>query len=309
MIIYFLNISLFSYNIKIHENVLVYINHFNNQNYLTMSKVSVFDHGWIDLVFEGRNQSYGAYQLRKQDSKTTMLALITGIGVMVVLVSIPAIINRINPQPIDVEVTTHPYITPVDLSEPFKMPEVPKPKPVVEEPAAAAAQTNVPTVAFNQLVATSQPTTTAPTTVQLTTALPGTVTTPGTGTGISLNPGTAPIGSGTVSNGSETGGGTIETMVDVAPLYPGGLEKFYRDVANRFRIPEIENTTSVKVFVSFVVEPDGTLSNIRAREAGYGLSTEAIRVLKSLKAVWKPGMKGGKAVRTAYSLPIIVKVN
>lgn len=273
-----------------------------------MSKVSVFDHGWIDLVFEGRNQSYGAYQLRKQDSKTTMLALILGIGVMVALVSIPAIINRISPQPIDVEVTTHPYITPVDLSEPFKMPEAPKPEPVVEEPAAAA-QTNVPTVAFNQLVATSQPATTAPTTQQLATALPGAVTTPGNGIEVSLNPGTAPTGPGTVSNGSATGGGTIETMVDVAPLYPGGLEKFYRDVAHRFRIPEIQNATSIKVFVSFVVEPDGTLSNIKSRDPGYGLGAEAIRVLKSLKAVWKPGMKGGKAVRTAYSLPITVKVN
>ncbi|MCR5861861.1 hypothetical protein LRS05_06785 [Flavobacterium sp. J372] len=39
-----------------------------------MPKVSVFERGWIDLVFEGRNKAYGAYQLRKDDGKTTMKA-------------------------------------------------------------------------------------------------------------------------------------------------------------------------------------------------------------------------------------------
>jgi periplasmic protein TonB len=273
-----------------------------------MSKVNVFDHGWIDLVFEGRNQSYGAYQLRKQDSKTTLLALVTGIGIVVSLISIPAIINKFSTNTVVIDpVVKLPETTIIEF-EAYQLPQTPEPKPAAQQPAAAAAQSVVPTVTFTPLEATSQPVTTTVTTVQLATSIPGTVTTAGTGTSISFTPGTGTSETGVSTTGTGTAG-TIETMVDVAPLYPGGLDKFYQDVANRFRVPEIANATSIRVFVSFVVEPDGTLSNIKSRDPGHGLGAEAIRVLKSLKAVWKPGMKGGKAVRTAYSLPITVKVN
>jgi protein TonB len=123
--------------------------------------------------------------------------------------------------------------------------------------------------------------------------------------------GPASSGTGTSPTAtSSTGSGPIEIVVDVTPEYPGGLDAFRRDVANRFKTPDVENLSVIKVLVSFVVEPDGTLSNIKAtRDPGYGLGAEAVRVLKSLKAKWKPGMKDGKAVRTAYSLPITVKIN
>ena len=62
-----------------------------------MSKVSVFDQAWIDLVFEGRNKDYGAYQLRKQDPKTTMIALFSGIALIGLLISIPVLINYFKP--------------------------------------------------------------------------------------------------------------------------------------------------------------------------------------------------------------------
>ena len=43
-----------------------------------MSNVSIYEKNWIDLVFEGKNQEYGAYQLRKENSKTTLLSLFYG---------------------------------------------------------------------------------------------------------------------------------------------------------------------------------------------------------------------------------------
>lgn len=276
-----------------------------------MSKVSVFDHGWIDLVFEGRNQEYGAYQLRKQDPKTTMLALFTGIGVMVLLVSIPLIINRFNPPDIvpDAHTDTAGLVV-IEIETPAI--ELPKPKPVTEQPAGAAAQSNVPTVEFRPVEATSQPVTTTLTTEILTNTQPAGVTTAGTGTEPSIGTiGTSTSGTGT-SPVAASGPGGVENManVDVVPEYPGGLDAFRKDVANKFKAPDIENLSVIKVLVSFVVETDGTLSNIKAtRDPGYGMGTEAVRVLKSLKAKWKPGMKGGKAVRTAYNLPITVKIN
>jgi protein TonB len=56
-----------------------------------------------------------------------------------------------------------------------------------------------------------------------------------------------------------------------------------------------------------VIEENGTMSNIKVvRDPGYGLGNEAIRVLKSLKTKWSPGMIAGQAVRTFYNLPIKV---
>lgn len=312
MNIYILNNSAISYNIRRHENVLVCIHTIiNNQNHTAMSKVSVFEDGWIDLVFEGRNKEYGAYQLRKQDPKTTMLALFTGIGIMVVLVSVPLIINKLKTpdiiSPTDLELPT---ITAIEV-ERFELPKAPKPEPIVEEAAGGAAQSAVVTTAFTPLAPTSELVNTTVTNEILTNTQPSNITTEGTGTGpLMNNPGTVPGGTGNGPGVAESGPDTIEHFVDVAPLYPGGLDRFRADIADRFRAPDAGNLSVVKVLVSFVVEPDGTLSNIKAtRDPGYGMGAEAIRVLKSLKAKWKPGMKGGKAVRTAYSLPITVKIN
>ncbi|PZR19537.1 MAG: energy transducer TonB [Flavobacterium psychrophilum] len=275
-----------------------------------MSKISVFEHGWIDLVFEGRNQEYGAYQLRKQDPKTTMLALVTGIGLVVTLIAIPAAINYFKTAPIVVDGgLTLPEPTTIEV-EPYVIPEAPKPQP--QEPASGGAASSQPTVAFTAPVATSDPTPVdLPTTDDVLNTNPGQTTTEGVKGGQIDGTSTTPTpGTGTGNGPGTNPEGTIETFVDVAPLYPGGLEAFYKDVAKRFDTPEVENVSTLRVLVSFVVEPDGTLSNIKAtRDPGYGMGTEAIRVLKSLKAKWKPGMKGGKAVRTAYSLPITVKIN
>lgn len=276
-----------------------------------MSKVSVLDQGWIDLVFEGRNQSYGAYQLRKEDSKTTLLALFSGIGVIAAIVAIPMLVNRLNPA----EIITHPDLeipTLVNLDDTL-IPELPKPKPLEQQQAAAAPQTTRPTVELKPFEATTAPVAPTVTNDDLKTKLTAGVTTEGTGTEPvigTVGPGTGTQGTGTSITPSVSGPGTIESIVDVAPEYPGGLDKFRRDVGSKFKTPEIENMTTIRVLVSFVVEPDGTLSNIKAtRDPGYGLGAEAERVIKSLKAKWKPGMKGGKAVRTAYNLPITVKVN
>lgn len=278
-----------------------------------MSKVNVLDQGWIDLVFEGRNKNYGAYQLRKENPKTTMIALFTGISFMALLVGVPTIINLLQPTPIIIdEIPAEVSPTIIDV-EPYVIPEkaVTKPKPVVDQTAAPAAQSITPTVELKPFAATSEPTPTLPTTEDFKNADPGAATTAGAGTTINLQPGTAPGGPGTAPITTPgTGGGTIENIVDVAPLYPGGLDKFRRDVADRFKTPDVNDATIMKVYVAFVVEPDGTLSNVKAtRDPGHGMGAEAVRVLKSLKAKWTPGMKGGKAVRTAYSLPITIKVN
>ena len=277
-----------------------------------MSKVNVFDHGWIDLVFEGRNHEYGAYQLRKQDSRTTLLAFVTGIGIMSLLVGIPAIINSLRedipaPAPLvlpDTEVIE--FDTKVFV-------EPKKEKPLPQEPAAAAPPKSTPTTELHTPVATSEPVTEpAPNTTDFNNTDPGSVTSAGETGGTPLgNPkGTGPAESTGTGTGTETGTG-LETLatVDKMPGFPGGMEAFYEQVGRRYRVPELDMSRTFKVYVSFIVETDGTMSDIKvARDPGHGLGAEAIRVLKSIKTKWTPGKKKGKSVRTAYSLPITVNV-
>ncbi|MCW4470458.1 energy transducer TonB [Flavobacterium sp. MFBS3-15] len=277
-----------------------------------MSKVNVFDHGWIDLVFEGRNHEYGAYQLRKQDSRTTLLALLSGIGLMAAIVAVPMAINYFRTVPIDIPAV--PELPPM-TDEVYRVIELPKKAdPVIPEtPAAAAPAKNTATTKFPPPVASSDPIVeTPPKTDDFVNSDPGSITSAGETVGTPLgNPkGTGPAESTGTGTGTETGTG-LETLatVDKMPGFPGGMEAFYEQVGRRYRVPELDMSRTFKVYVSFIVETDGTMSDIKvARDPGHGLGAEAIRVLKSIKTKWTPGKKKGKSVRTAYSLPITVNV-
>ncbi len=94
--------------------------------------------------------------------------------------------------------------------------------------------------------------------------------------------------------------------VEVVPSYPGGMEALYQFLQKHivYPIAAERNNTYGKVLVTFVVERDGQLTEIKVRRGiGDGCDEEAIRVLK-LTSPWKPGTQGGKPVRVAYSIPI-----
>jgi hypothetical protein len=93
------------------------------------------------------------------------------------------------------------------------------------------------------------------------------------------------------------------------PEFPGGIIEFYKFVGQRFKIPAeaAKNNVDTKVYMQFMVEKDGSLSEITiVKDAGYGLGEEATRVLK-LSPNWIPGSENGKPVRVLYSLPITIQ--
>ena len=99
---------------------------------------------------------------------------------------------------------------------------------------------------------------------------------------------------------------TIYTMVDVAPNFPGGITAFSEFLARNIKYPaiDIENKITGKVFVIFIVEADGSLSNIKAvRAPSETLKAEAIRVLSG-SPKWKPGRTNGNAVRVQFTVPV-----
>lgn len=98
----------------------------------------------------------------------------------------------------------------------------------------------------------------------------------------------------------------IFQIVEEMPTFPGGEQKLLEYVAKNVKYPQIARESGIKgrVFISFVVEPDGSVSNVKVlRGIGGGCDEEAMRVVKSMPK-WKPGKQRGKAVRVSYMLPV-----
>ncbi len=89
--------------------------------------------------------------------------------------------------------------------------------------------------------------------------------------------------------------------LDVKPYYIGGLSKFYEYMNANLKVP---TDIKGKVFVTFIVEKDGKLTDIKViRDVKEGAGDEVIRVLKD-SPTWSPGKLNGVAVRTLFSVPI-----
>lgn len=97
--------------------------------------------------------------------------------------------------------------------------------------------------------------------------------------------------------------------IETKPEFPSGMEAFYKFIGENFKMPPeaAKNNVSGKLYLQFVVEKEGSLSEIKAlKDLGYGLGSEAIRVLK-LSPKWTSGSVKGKPVRVLYSLTITIK--
>lgn len=101
---------------------------------------------------------------------------------------------------------------------------------------------------------------------------------------------------------------------EVMPVYPGGESQMFKDVASAMIYPPLclENDFQGKVFVQFIVEKNGKISNVKILrqpegDLGKMLGNEAIRVVKSLKD-FTPGTLNGEPKRVRYTLPIYFKI-
>ena len=92
--------------------------------------------------------------------------------------------------------------------------------------------------------------------------------------------------------------------VETKPQFPGGAEAFYIFVAKKFKVPSDRAFKGGKMVISFVVEKDGSLSEMKAiQDIGFGTTEEAFRILANCPK-WSPALQNGKPVRVQYSLPI-----
>lgn len=98
--------------------------------------------------------------------------------------------------------------------------------------------------------------------------------------------------------------------VEKQPAFPGGMDKFYEYLRDNLKYPAEAKANKIegKVFMSFIVEVDGKINNIRVdRKLGYGTDEEAVRVVEE-SPNWTPGILNGKPVRVKYNIPISFKL-
>lgn len=265
------------------------------------SKLDIFNPEWLNVVFKGRNQAYGAYELRKENPKNTNRALLIAIACFVVVLASPTIWNKIKgfiPKADEkVKVTDVVLMPPppLDKAKPPPPPAKEPPKPKVDQ-----VRFPPPVVKPDNEVREKDP----PTEKQLQVADPGQKEQKGDpNQEVRID---EPVGNADVKNVTEATDNQVFTAVEIQPEYPGGEAALGKFLQKNIRYPSVakENNVQGKVYIQFVVERDGSLTDIKVlREPGSGTGDEAVRVLK-ISPHWKPGVQNGKPVRVQFTLPV-----
>ena len=103
---------------------------------------------------------------------------------------------------------------------------------------------------------------------------------------------------------------SVYDEVEVMPEFPGGMQAMIEYLYTNIKYPKdaIKQEVGGRVMVMFVIETDGSLSNVRvARKVFPSLDAEAVRVVKSMPK-WKPGKEKGRLVRVNFTMPIVFSV-
>jgi periplasmic protein TonB len=283
---------------------------------MLITKLNLYKSEWLDLVFSNRNTSYGAYELRRTYSTNMLKSM--GITFTMVAAGIffysvfnnngnqptvrdipPAVTDSIVVELKDMRKKEEPVIEAAPESKPAK------PQKSIEQPKLK--QDVIPTH-----VTTDESKAIDPVKTKDLTGVIASTQSEGDDKGDNLPP-TTPAGvpggeGGGDGNGEGTDDGGVHTTIGLSemPMPDGGMEGWNKFLNRNMRFPALalEQGVNGRVFISFIIEKDGSLTDIKVeRKAGYGFDEEAIRVLKKAKP-WKPGMQNGKPVRVRYTIPI-----
>ncbi|WP_437921675.1 energy transducer TonB [Sphingobacterium sp. LRF_L2] len=282
-------------------------------------KFNIYEGEWLEVVFSSRNRMYGAYDLRRYSSEATNKALFIVIGLVAIFVGSKFAYDRMPKSA--VSETVYQRNVPIELidliPEEKKEEEVilPKEQPVQRIALDPPAQD---LIRFVEPVITDRSRVTEDVASQdeLKDKMSARISLKKVDGGSFIAKGefgpVKQLGSITGSaTGDENGLGAEDSdkpfiAVEVMPNPPGGMAEFVKWVGKNYIYPEAALTQGIKgsVMISFVVEKDGSLSDIKiVRDLGFGTGEEALRVLKKAKK-WRPGVQNGRPVRVAYTLPI-----
>ena len=278
-----------------------------------MAKIDLLDQKWIDLVFEGKNEAYGAYQIRKNTSNRNnmaMLFLILGIAVIVGLFfAVGGIANAIAASEERNEGT-----------EALEMVVEEQEEVEEEEEIVYDIQPEEEQVQQDQLMNSEKFTDYA-----MDDEAPQEVTK----TQDETEKSDVAISSVTFDQGSDEGQEVLKQnqqvvekveqkeeetkvfeVVEQMPQFPGGDAALMQFLNSHIKYPVVaeENGIQGRVVCTFVVERNGSITDVRViKSVDPSLDKEAVRVLKSMPS-WIPGKQNGSAVRVKYTVPVTFRL-
>lgn len=272
-----------------------------------MSKLDIFRKEWLEVVFADKNKNYGAYQLRKTNGANTTKALFIGSVIFLVLFFSPKIYSLIKGS-MDHEDEQLKAQEVILAPPPPVDPKTPPPPPVEPPPPKVDQVKMPPPIVKPDIEVRDEP----PTVEKLKEADPGQRDIKGDPTADIVI--AEPVGEGpkrTEAVAVDDNKVYDFVSIEKQPEYPGGIAKFYKYLGGAIKYPPMaqENNVQGKVFLSFVVEKDGKLTDIQVtRGLGSGTDEEAIRVLKASPR-WNPGIQNGKPVRVKYNINVNFTLN
>lgn len=251
--------------------------------------------GRNDIVFEGRNKEYGAYVVRQRYKGALLLSLLIAGSFGALCAAIPLVIHYFSkPAPADTKTKTTVLVTPLNYIDHTRHVMPPPPAPIHH--SAASTNRNTPPVVIRNTPIEPIPDIHNPITP---------AATPTTGSGDTPGPLTPVNGTGTINVVAPPAPERPVTIVEHMPSFKGDLQTFFN---KNIEYPQLEKDADIQgtVYLTFVVEKDGTISDVkilRGVTGGPGYTREALRLI-SLMPAWNPGQQNGHPVRVQMNLPI-----
>jgi protein TonB len=262
-------------------------------------KLDIFKSQWLDLVFEGRNKKYGAYELRKENPKTSIKALLGGAFIFALSLGLPLLLDMLPSD--EAKNTLDEKVVLVNIEKPKDIVKPPPPPPEPPKPKIDEVKFVKPTVVPKEKVVEEIKTIEELKDKNI--ASKDQKGDPDAKVVIDQPTGDGDKDAEIIDNNVYSSAG-----IEVQPEFPGGAAGFSKYVQRNYRTPEVEQDLKGRVFIEFVVEKDGSLTDIKVvRDLGFGTGQEAIRMLKNAPR-WKPGVQNGKTIRVRYSLPIMLDI-
>ena len=275
-----------------------------------MAKLDLVSLEWTDLVFEGRNQNYGAYQLRRETSKRNIWSAIF-VVLMAVLLYLGLTLENIVEAHRTVENTQ--VVEICNLGDKKKEVKVERKEEIKLEPerimekVKSSIKFTAPVIKKDQLVNEEE-------VIKLD----------------EIENSNKAIGAFTVEGNDEVGGEVLKVKEEIAqpeppkheednkvfevveqmPSFPGGYAALMQWLGSNMKYPTIaaENNVQGRVIVQFVVEKDGSITDVHvAKSVDPSLDKEASRVVKAMPK-WIPGKQNSSPVRVRFTVPVTFKL-
>lgn len=253
-----------------------------------------------EILFENRNKIYGAYAIRSESDQILLKSMLIGIGFFAMVAVSPLILNALNTDkiverpPLD-GVHVFKDLDPID--EPIIIQKTTPPKIIVN-----TVDSRVPEPTVNAKIETVMPKQSNDKDVVI-----GTENISGEAPKLNY---TSPEINITVPQGTDVPtakpvDNSAKTVVDVQANFTGGIDAFRNKVINQFDTSAMDGKDEiVKTTVVFIVEKDGTISDVKASGSDLDFNRAAEKTIKSVRGKWIPAKLNGENVRSYFKFPI-----